>query len=173
MRRDGFRLVMRQDGFSLVELMTVIGIMIILTSLATMNWSSMQKKSFTVKQAKTLYADLNGVRLDALYTKRPRSVVLTHTQFRIYSSTVTTVTPASTTAFGYPVKWNNTDTSLTITFDAAGLSTATADVPLCVDPDNNMAVTAATVDSVVVATARMKLGKREGTNCAVSGITQK
>jgi len=164
---------MRQAGFTLVELIIVMAIMGVLMAIATANWNQMQKKNAVEGEAKALYADLMAVRLDALYTKRPRSVVVTSTGFNVYSSSLTTVGPASGKSLRYPLKWTPASPVLTLTFDVGGLSTAGADTSICVDPDNNLAVTSGAVDSIVVSTARIKLGKREGGSCEVSGITQR
>lgn len=165
---------MREDGFSLVELMVVVAIMGILLAIGTLSWVPMQKKGFIEKEIKILYTDLNDLRLDALYTKRTRSAVLSGTTFRVYSSNATGVNPVSTKELRYPVRWNTTDTSLTLTFDGAGLYTASADTPVCVDPDNNIsAQNDVYVDSIVISAARIKLGKKGVGACAATNIAQR
>ena len=153
---------MRRDGFTLVELCSVIAVMGVLLALATLNWNSMQRKSAIENEIKTVYADLMATRLDALYTKRPRSVVLSGARFSVYSSELTSVSALSSTALKYPLKFNTAGSSLTLTFDAGGLSTATGDTALCVVPANDLAAdNPGAVDSIVVCAARIKLGKRQ------------
>ena len=165
---------MRRNGFTLVELLVVLTVMGILLSIATMNWNSMQKKSAVENEAKTVFADLMTARLDALYSKRPRSVVFSGVQFAVYSSSLTSVNPVSRKTLRYPLQWQPAGPSLTLTFDASGLSTAGSDTPVCIDPENNLAIAnSGAVDSIVVSAARIKLGKRQGGSCDPLTITQK
>jgi len=159
---------MRERGFSLVELITVIAITGILLSIATLNWNAMQTKSAIESQIKMIHADLNEVRLQALYSKTPRSVVINGQQYKSYSSAVTSVAPLATKQLRYPVAWNGG----TLTFDAQGLTTDMGS--LCVLPTNSTAdVNSAAVDSIIVSQARINLGKRTGGDCTSAHIEQK
>jgi len=164
---------MGRNGFTLLELLIVMAIGGILLTIAGVNWNNMQKKSAVETETKMIYADLMATRLDALYSKRARSVVLSSTQFSVYSSSLTSVNPQSRKTLRYPLKWKPASTTLTLSFDSGGLYTAGADLPLCVDPANNLTVSnLGAVDSLVVSAARIKIGKRSG-DCDVSNIAEK
>lgn len=160
---------MRANGFTLVELLTVIAIMGILLSIATLNWNAMQTKSAVESQIKQIHADLMEVRLQALYGKRARSVVISGQVYKSYSSTVITSTALETKQLRYPVVWNG---GVALTFDAQGLTNNQGS--LCVLPTNSLTViNSAAVDSLVVSRARINLGKRTGTECNSDNIEQK
>lgn len=161
---------MCQRGFSLVELMIVIAIMGILLSIATLSWNEMQTKSAVESQIKKIHADIMEVRLQALYGKRARSVVISGQVYKSYSSRVITSTALETKQLRYPVVWNGSGGVLT--FDAQGLTSNLGS--LCVLPTNDTAViNSAAVDSIVVSQARINLGKRTVGGCASANIEQK
>lgn len=159
---------MCERGFSLVELLTVIAITGILLAIATLNWNAMQTKSAVESQIKTIHADLMQVRLRALTSKTPRSVVINGQVYKAYSSTDISVTPLETKQLRYPVTWSGG----TLTFDAQGLTNNQGS--LCVLPTNSLAViNSAAIDSLVVSQARINIGKRTGTECNSVNIEQK
>ncbi|GAB7027891.1 pilus assembly FimT family protein [Geotalea toluenoxydans] len=165
----------RERGFSLVELLVVMAIMATLLAIATHNWNQMTLKSGVESQIKKMQADLMEVRLQALYSKNPRSVVITGKQFKIYASDDTTATPITTKDLPYSVVWNDDDSSPVI-FDAQGLTRGlTPDTKryLCILPTNDTAVVnAAAVDSMAISQVRVNLGKRTGGGCAGANIKQ-
>jgi prepilin-type N-terminal cleavage/methylation domain-containing protein len=161
---------MGQRGFSLVELLVVMVIMGILLTIATLNWNNMQTKSAIESQIKTMHADLLEVRLQALYTKTPRSVVISGQQYKEYATADTSVAPLVTKQLRYPVVWNGGGT--TLTFDAQGLTNNERSI--CILPTNDTTVVnSASVDSIVVSTARINLGWRNGGDCTSANIDQK
>jgi prepilin-type N-terminal cleavage/methylation domain-containing protein len=158
-------------GFTLVELIVVISIIAIITSIATLSWNRMVIKNAIESQIKRVHADMMGIRLEALYSKRPRSVVINGNVFNIFSSAVTTVSPISSRTFKYNFKPTGAST---VTFDTSGMANGTQN-SFCVDPYNDFTVALdAAVDSIVVSQARINLGKRdEGGSCVTGDIKQK
>lgn len=162
---------MGKRGFSLVELIIVLAIMGTLMAIATHNWQQMQVKSGVESQIKTMHADLMEIRLQALYRKQPRSVVISGQQFKVYSSMVITSTPLETKQLRYPIVWNSAGT--TLTFDAQGLMNGN-ERTICILPTNDtLVVNDAAADSLVVSQARINLGKRTGGDCKSGNVDQK
>jgi prepilin-type N-terminal cleavage/methylation domain-containing protein len=158
---------MRQRGFSLVELIIAMAIMGTLLSIATLNWNEMQTKCAIESQIKTMHADLMEVRLNALYTKTARSVVISGTDYKAYATTDITATPLETKQLRYPVVKN---TGGALTFNTQGLTNGT-ECSICILPTND---NSAAVDSMVISQCRINLGKRKtGGACDGDHIDQK
>jgi prepilin-type N-terminal cleavage/methylation domain-containing protein len=156
---------MRKNGFTLLELMAVIAITSALFAIATLSFTSMSRKGNVEGQMKAMFADLMSVRSQALYQKRGRSVVVTASQFSVYSSNVI-VTPVSTKALKMPV----TPSNLRVDFDHWGGITLNSDdsVPdasVCVQQSSDAAV-----DSIVISRTRIQVGKLTGTGCSSANI---
>jgi prepilin-type N-terminal cleavage/methylation domain-containing protein len=166
---------MNSRGFTLVELIVVISIVVILSTIATLSWNTMVMKSAVEGQIKAVHAEMMSVRLEALYSKRNRSVVISGNDFKIYSSAVIAGTPVSSRTFKYGFK-HNLGSSNSITFDTSGMAN-TDQGTVCVNAFNETTLfktTDAAVDSLVISQARINLGKRpEGGTCDTSGVTQK
>jgi len=165
---------MNSRGFTLVELIVVLSIVAILSTIATLNWNRIVMKSAVESQVKTVHADMMTVRLEALYRKQSRSVVVSGSVFSIYSSTVTSVTPLSSKTFKYRFisTPGNAVANKTFTFDTAGLTNSTQDT-ICVDPFSDTTLYSdANVDSIVISQGRINLGKRNG-DCVTTNVTQK
>lgn len=158
-------------GFTLVEIIIVMAIVAILSSIAVMNWNRLTTKSNIEGQIKTVHADLMTVRMEALYGKKARSVVVSGKEFRIYSSSVVTASPLDKKSFKFNFVPSGDNK---ITFDASGMTNGT-EVSVCVDPVGDLTVANdAAVDSLVVSQARINLGKRdEGGTCVTGNIKQK
>lgn len=160
---------MRDHGFTLIEVLIAIGVMGILMAIATHNWHEMQVKSAVESEIKKIHADLTDIRLQALYSKTPRSVILSGQQFKIYSSLETSVDPIVTKQLRYPIKWNGGGP---LTFDSQGMTSNLGSI--CVLPTNDLAVlNSAAEDSIIVSQTRLNLGKRTGGVCDSDHIDQK
>lgn len=156
---------MRKDGFTLIELMVVIAIISVLVSIATLSFNRMSNNGNVESQMKIMFADLMSVRSQALYEKRGRSVMVTATQFSVYSSN-TINNPVSSKTLKQPV----TPVSLRVDFDAWGGITLNSDntitdASVCVQQSND-----AGVNSVVISRSRIQVGKLTGAGCASANI---
>lgn len=162
---------MRQAGFSLIEMLVVIAIIGILTAMATMQFNTYMRKSQMQSQIQTLYSDLNRVRSQALFSRRPRTVTMTSTQYALYSSTVVSVSPVESKTLNYPMSLNN---GARLDFDERGLLSNVTNASACILlPTSQDAV----IDSLVLSQTRILIGKCNACNttadCKASNITAK
>jgi prepilin-type N-terminal cleavage/methylation domain-containing protein len=147
---------MKRNGFSLVELVVVMAIIGILSSIATLAFNRFVAKGKIEGQVRTMSADILKARSEALYQKVPRRVVASGTQFMVYSA----ARVIRSTTLVNPV------TSATIDFDNRGAATPATSV-ICVT--NN--TYGAAIDSILVTTVNVQMGrKREGGSCVSADI---
>ena len=164
---------MNNRGFSLMELMIVVAIIGILSAIVSYEFNKTLTKSDIESQTKQMYTDIMAVRLDALYSKHPRTVAITGTAFRVYSSSFATGSPTSQTTLKFPAVWDSGGSQ--VTFDARGLLISSADRAICIDPSSDLAVAnPAAQDSIMVSTALISMGKRQsGGPCGTATIVPK
>lgn len=156
------------QGFTLVELVVLVGIMAILLSMATMEFNKMTVKSQIESQTRGLLADLMTVRTEALFQKQPRAVKITSTTFTVYSSAVTSGAPVLRKTLSYPVVF--TDFPDPLVFSSRGVAEGvTIPAIICIEPASN----AGAIDSIVINTTRLELGKRNGADCRTEDIETK
>ena len=161
---------MDENGFSLVELVVVIFLCSILIAMSAMQWNRWTAKSNIETQFKRLYSDLQGVRAQALYRKRPQSVVFNvlSSSFYVYSSSFTGVKPIKRTRFKVPV---TISTSLQVSFDQMGFATFSNNsttVNVCAAGTN---ASKAFFNSVIISQTRTQIGRQTGTGCVSANIT--
>ena len=153
---------MRSRGFTLVELLVVIGIITILSTLATLAWNRMSTKAEVEGQIKSVHADLMALRLEALYGKQERRVAFSGKTLKIYSSGVVTATPLINKNFRFDFSGRSE-----FVFNTSGMASG-YEGSICVNKESD-----AFVDSLVVTDGRISLGKKTGTDCNSAGITKR
>jgi prepilin-type N-terminal cleavage/methylation domain-containing protein len=155
---------MSSRGFTLIEMLLVVAIMGILTTIGGFAFSQYQQKSAVENQTRRLYADLVGLRSRALFEKRPRTVRVAATSYSLYSSDVVTVNPVSTTMLKAPI---NQSSAADTTYDTCGMTTTTTTI--CAAARNS-----APVDSIVIYPTSIRLGKlTQGAACADANVVAK
>lgn len=161
---------MNNRGFSLIEVLTVIALIGILSAIGTFGFTQYLVKSRIASQTRLLYGDLMEYRAKALYEKKKWTFKISATGYGIYSSANTTVAPVKTASLRYGVISDNTDD---IIFDTKGLihfSSNINDLSLtksaCVSSAND-----AVVDSVIISATWVQVGKKTGVDCAAAAIT--
>lgn len=169
----------RDLGFTLVELIVVIAVAAILTSIATMQFNDSMVKAGIESEATQVYSELMAARQEAMNMKRLRAVKVKAQKFEIFSTTVTTVAPVRNGDLKYSVLSGSNilpAAGQTITFDERGFVTNVSNISLCVEPSGDtVKLNGARFDSIVVSGTRIRLGKRtvEGASCIDGNIQLK
>lgn len=162
---------MRQAGFSIIEMVVVLAIVGTLAVLATLQFNTYMRKSQMQSQIQMLYSDLNRVRSQALFSRRPRSVTMTANQYALYSSSVVTVNPVERKALKYPMALNN---GAQLDFDERGLLANVTSASACILLPTSQD---AAIDSLVLSQTRILIGKCNDCNttadCKTDNITGK
>lgn len=161
-------------GLSLVEMVTVIGLMSILMAIVSLDFHSLNRNRGIESEAKQMQADFDNVRLSAMTTKKNYAIVLNPTSYAFlsYSSEGDPGTPSGpATQLKLPIQQftpasgsYSAFSSTVLSIDARGcLTGAGAPLYIAVDPG----VAGAAVNTVVVQTAKTNVGAIEGGSCVL------
>lgn len=164
---------MGERGLTLVELMMVVAIVGTLVAIGGLQLAEMNKKAAVEQQVKTIYSKLMEVRVEAMYTKSPRTVKVASGSLTVYPNATGLGTASSVLAVKYPtVMATGLDR---VNFNSKGimLSDAGPELAICVEPENAVSESL-NIDSIVVSAVKIHMGKRKsGGDCVPASITQK
>lgn len=161
---------MGERGFALTELITVMVILGILLAVATLDFSSMNRKARIERQTRELFSDLNQARVDSVFMKKRHKIVMqpnSYTFFRFSSADenrTTGGTVVQTRTVSYQMTKENGTSSIAdriFEFDIRGFTNDLDTIRI------NPAGTTAQVDCIVVHTGRTNLGKIENNACVL------
>lgn len=156
------------SGITLIELMVVVGIIVILLSLATIAFHNYQVRYNVENEIKMLYSDIMGARIHALNENRPYVVEFTSPTSYVtaidkdkngdYNAGDTKVDKYSKDNLKYPLQWRFGGNTDRITLDSRGLVNRNGSVRI--DLTNS-----AEYDCISISNTRIKMGKWDGTEC--------
>lgn len=162
---------MQSRGFSLIELLTIVGILSILYAIGTLSFNTYQKRYRTEAQTRFLFSEIQKARADAICQRRGTRVKVYRDRFEVYSSQqddASGVEPLQTYPLRFPVILKKADKSVDsypIDFEPRGIidTDSSWNGSICIE-DN--AVSGA-VDSIKIFSTRISIGKKgQGDDCA-------
>ena len=157
---------MNERGTSLIEIVLVIAVAAILLGIATLNFKEFLDRSRTEAQTRFLYGQLLKARVDAVCQRRTIAVKVYPGRFEVYSSQIADgVEPLQTHLLNFPITCNDWSP---IEFEQSGLTFD--EISLCLESTAGSGA----VDSVVVGSTRISIGKKDkGDDCTTGNITKK
>jgi len=155
-----------ESGFTIIELVVVIAIIAILMSIATLDFSRLNKKSQIESETRQVFHDVLTARQQALYTKNPTAVLLQAGSyiFKQYSSeSDATGATVSSQSVKYQLTALNGSSiaGQSVMFDSSGV--ATPGLTMQVNPSGS----GAAIDCIIIDTARTSLGVNQNGTCVI------
>lgn len=155
------------SGFTLVELIVVMAIIGIVSTIATLSFTSWQKGSNIESQTRDLFATLMDAHNRSFMEKRPYGVVMQQKSYilKSYSSeaepdSAGTTVASKAVAFQFTKSGSNSDvTGVLIKYDIAGFTTNLNTIIV------NPVETDIPLNCLVISPARINMGKMNGTVC--------
>jgi prepilin-type N-terminal cleavage/methylation domain-containing protein len=163
---------MKSNGFTIIELVVVISVIAILLTIATINFSSWQKKNLVERYTKELYSDVQDARSAAIYTKHRRRIELAANlvTFRSYSSDGDAAgTILSTKQLPVAINWSNWGSNW-FEFNTRAVMTDPTIKVICFQTTED-----ASYDALIITPVLSSMGKvtNRGNACGQTNVTQK
>lgn len=174
---------MQSRGFSLIELLTIVGILSILYAIGTLSFNTYQKRYRTDAQTRFLFSEIQKARADAVCQRRGTRIKVYRDRFERYSTyqdDTSGVQPLQTHTLRFPVIWSQDGEVHIIDFEPQGITdsepreivnvTKDSAGSICLEDSNGTGG----VDSITVSATRTRIGKkRPGNDCIGDYITYK
>lgn len=163
---------MNNKGFALTELVVVLVLLAIVTTIATINFNDWQRKAQIERQTRELFADINKARTDAITSKLTHRIVFQPNSysFKRYSSadepyTAGTELFSKNVAYQLSLENGNSIADYSVEFNMRGFTTGTGFSASKLALRLNPVGTAAGFDCIVIHDVRTNMGKIENGEC--------
>ena len=166
------------SGFTLIEMIITITIMGILMGIAALNFNTWQTKNKIESQVREIFVDLNEARTNAFTQKQYYSIIFQPNSYVMKSYSTSQPTTATVGTTGTVVVTKNLKYALSTRTNSGTTITSIVDTPVIFDTSgitfNWFTVTidpsisnmgSASVNCLVISTARANMGKMNGTTC--------